>query len=321
MYRSTWGTIAALLLSQSSLYIPEPYMYVEFSSNSISEHKDQERFQKHQYDWLKSDIDWNSTAGKESWETAVRLFRDNRHNKQTLLSVTCVLDEPGYPAFYSAQATKKYIFAPSDPWLSAGAYLCVDGIRGDEPRTFQDCHHVVYPYNVNRAMQKVLPKTPSPHQVRLLLLTTQYGEYWGSDMKAGLRRMHNLLESHGYKDRFLQLSNVRLMISELLDKSRPASDLAELRLRVDALYKEFPGFQQSILKASVSYVEGVLQHDQAKFDDYFRQRIALNKQLALGDREDQQVSREAMVGFERTNYEIRKEFFGANSKPIDLDSL
>lgn len=319
MYRSTWGAIATLLLTQSSLYIPEPYMYVETSSYSTSESKASELFQKTQYDWLRGEIDWNSTAGKDAWESAVKLFRNNRHDKQALLSISAVLKEPEHP--YFASSTRTYQFAPSDPWLCAAGSICVDGIRGDEPRTFQDSHHILYPYNINREMQRAMPKNLSPHQARLLLLTTQYGAYWRSDMKPGLRRIHDLLEAHGYKDRFLQISNLRLMVSELLDHSRPASDLTELRRRVDTLYNEYPGFQQTALKASLSYVEGVLEKDQSKFDDYFRKRIALNKQLALGDREDQHSSREAMVNFERTNYEERKMFFGAQAKPIDLDSL
>ncbi len=319
MYRSTWGAMGVLLLTQSNLYIPEPYMYVETSSNSSAEYKDAAAFHKRQYDWLKGEIDWKSTAGKESWEAAVKLFRNNRHDKAALLSISAVLEEPAYPAYSSNPG--RYRFAPSDPWLCASGYLCVDGIRGDEPRTFQDSHHIVYPYSVNRVMQNVMPKNLSPHQARLLLLTTQYGDYWSTDMKPGLRRMHDLLESHGFKDRFLQTSNVKLMISELVDRSRTKSDIPLVRQRVEELYAEYPGFQQSALRASLSYVEGVLEKDQSKFDDYFRQRIALNKQLALGDREDHHSSREAMVSFERTNYEKRKEFFGAQAKPIDLDAL
>ena len=168
-----------LLLTQSSLYFPEPYMYVETSSYSTSESKASELFQKTQYDWLRGEIDWNSTAGKDAWESAVKLFRNNRHDKQALLSISAVLKEPEHPYFTSS--TRTYQFAPSDPWLCAAGSICVDGIRGDEPRTFEDSHHILYPYNVNREMQRAMPKNLSPHQARAMKLFLFYTIFYSRD--------------------------------------------------------------------------------------------------------------------------------------------
>ncbi|MEI7575411.1 MAG: hypothetical protein WCK51_00840 [Armatimonadota bacterium] len=320
MYRSTWGAVILLLFSQSGFRLSDQYVSVETSLTYESAAA--KALEGHELDWLDYRIDWENTAASEVWTKAESIFRGHRHDIQALMAIAT---EPRFEEnrgpFPPAFQRESFNFMPKDRWLAGASYLCIDGVRGDEPRTFDRAATSLNRWMFHKAMLMEARNPLSPHQARLLLLTTTFSPWSGKENLARLRRMHKQLESRGYNDRFLRLARLNLFVTELSLKSRPAADFAILERLVHQEFREHPGFRQRFLKASLAQLEGELTLNQERFNDFFRQALVLNREMGLGDEYDFRTSLEAMLWYERQNYEKRKEVFGAAAKPIDLDAL